>query len=334
MLVKKFNAALQDASDVLRDPYLGKLCSALADVEAALPAIPELKIYEKALDTLMDQSGFGLNGNLTEKFSQILGEAQFMLMCHEKGITLRRIPEDKSKKTPDFGATFGNCDVFFEVKTLSVVNGAFGIRDAQESSVDANIDIEFQLQRGARIAVATSEAQPYSNKVDRDKTILGVANTLLEKTRANIKVDQFSNPNTFLVLNLSVIPPLVTEPKALCPAYPDDFMFPKAVTGELWMVAFGNSGMLILGNPEFVGKPCVEGIFEKAGVLVDHEYASVAGILFMIHPLGDVAQLFGLFRSNDWASWQDCNPELVESLQTLVGKNWNDCQNSNGWRLI
>lgn len=35
MLVKKFNAALQNVSDVLRDPYLANLSSALADVEAA-----------------------------------------------------------------------------------------------------------------------------------------------------------------------------------------------------------------------------------------------------------------------------------------------------------
>lgn len=35
MLVKKFNAALQDVSDVLMDPYLANLSSALAGLEAA-----------------------------------------------------------------------------------------------------------------------------------------------------------------------------------------------------------------------------------------------------------------------------------------------------------
>lgn len=35
MLVKKFNAALQNVSDVLRDPYLANLSSALADVKGA-----------------------------------------------------------------------------------------------------------------------------------------------------------------------------------------------------------------------------------------------------------------------------------------------------------
>lgn len=334
MLVNKFNAALQKVSDITRDPYLAKLGSALAAVEAAVPAIPELKSYEAALVNLMVESEFGLNGILTERFSQTLGEAQFLVMCHGKCITLRRIPEEKDKKTPDFGAIFDACEVFFEVKTLSVVNGAFGIADAQESSLDANIDIERQLRQGARIAIGTSEVQPYANKVERDKTILGVTNSLLEKTRGNIKADQFSNPNTFLVLNLSVIPPLVTESKALCAVYPDTLMFPKVVTGELWMVAFGNKGMLILGTPEFEGKPCVEGIFDKVGVLADPEYSSVAGIIFMVHPLGGTSQLFGLFRSDDWVNWQDHKPRLVESLQALVGKNWNDCLNSNSWQLL
>ncbi len=333
LLVEKFNTALQNVADVTRDPHLANLGSALAVVDAEIHTISELKSYATALDNLMGQPGFGFSGSLTEIFAQTLGEAHFLVMCHEKGIALRRIPEEKSK-TPDFKAVFGNNDVFFEVKTPSVVNGAFGITEAQESSLEANIDIELQLKRGARIAIGISEAHPYSNKLEYDKTILSVVNTLLEKTRNNIKADQFANPNTFLVLNLSVIPPLVTEPKALCPIYPEADMFPKSVTGELWMVAFGNKGMLILGTPEFEGKPCVQGVFEKVGVLVDSEYASVAGIIFMVHRLDSPAQLFGLFRSNDWTSWQACKPELLENLQILVGKNWNDCLNSNGWQLV
>lgn len=334
LLVKKFNTVLQNVADVAKDPYLIKLRFALGVVDAAIPLISELKDYETALDKLMGQTGFGLNGSLTESFAQTLGEAHFLVMCHQKGLVLRRIAEEKNKKTPDFGAKFDIYDVFFEVKTLSVVNGAFGIAEAHESSLEANVDIESQFNLGARIAIGTSVAKPYANKVERDNTILGTINTLLEKTRGNIKADQFANLNTFLVLNLSVIPPLVTEPKALCPAYPDDYMFPKSVTGELWMLAFGNPGMLILGTPEFEGKPCVEGIFEKVGILVDSEYASVAGIILMVHPLGATSQLFGLFRSNDWSSWKDHAPAFVENLQSLVGENWNDSLNSNGWRLV
>lgn len=333
MLIKKFNEALAKTSDVTRDPYLANLSGALVAVNAKLPTIPELTHYKKDLDTLMAHPNFGVSGLLTNEFAQKLGEAHFLVMCHEKGIALRRIPEEKNKKTPDFEAAFGSQSVFLEVKTLSVVGGASGISAAQESSLEANIKLEAQLNRGQRIATAISEAQPYADKVQRDQTVLGVANTLLEKARGNIKADQFGNPNTFLVLNLSVIPPLLTEPKVLRPAYPDDYQFPKAVTGDLWMVGFGNKGMLVLGNPEFEGKPCIEGIFDKIGILADTDFASVAGIIFMIHPLREPAQLWGLFRSKDWIDWNDNNPELLENLLCLTGKHWNDCGDRNGWQL-
>lgn len=334
MLVKKFNAALQNASDVTQDPYLIKLDLALTAVEKNLSTIPELKSYEQDLDTLIMNPKFGVDGHLTDKFAQTLGEAQFLVMCKDKGVVLRRIPEEKDKKTPDFGATFGSQSVFFEVKTLSVVDGAIGIAAAQESSLDAKIDIEAQLKRGKCIAIGTSEVRPYANKVKDDKTILGVSNTLLEKARGNFKAEQFASQNTFLVLNLSVIPPLVKESKSLRPAYPDDYIFPKSVTGELWMVAFGGKGMLVFGTPGSEGEPCVEGIFDKVGVLADAEYDSVAGLIFMIHPLNGPSQLFGLFRSKDWTRWNDDDPDLVENLLFLTDKNWNDCSDSNGWRLV
>ena len=122
LLVKKFDAAMQNANSVARDPYLAKLGPALAAVEANLSVIPELNRYQNILDNLMTSSSFGVDGSLTDKFAQTLGEAQFLVMCQDKGVALRRIPEEKNKKTPDFGATFGSQSVFFEVKTLSVVN--------------------------------------------------------------------------------------------------------------------------------------------------------------------------------------------------------------------
>jgi hypothetical protein len=333
LLVQKFNAALFKASDTARDPYLSALAPALAAVEANILAIPELKSYEGKLLNFMAAPNFGLDALLTNEFAQTLGEAHFLIMCQDKGIALQRIPEEKNKKTPDFAAAFGAESVFLEVKTLSVVSGATGIATAQMSSLEANIDIVAQIASGKRVAIGTSEAQPYGNKVERHQTVLGVSNTLLEKARGNIKADQFANPNTFLVLNLSVIPPLVTEPKTLRPAYPDDYLFPKAVTGELWMVAFGNQGMQVLGTPEFEGLPCVEGIFDKVGVLADPDFASVAGLIFMVHPLSGPAQLFGLFRSKDWSDWSDNNPDLVENLLRLTGNNWNDDGDRNGWQL-
>lgn len=333
MLVKKFTDTLSNVSDTSRDPYLAKLAPALSAVEAKVATTPALKFYEDKLMALMGRPMFGLDGRLTNDFAQLLGEAHFLVLCQDKGVDLQRIPEEQNKKTPDFAATFGSESAHFEVKTLSVVNGESGISAAQMSSLEANIDIESQLKSGKRIASAISESQPYGNKVQNRETVLGVSNTLLEKARGNIKQEQFANPNTFLVLNLSVIPPLNTEPKTLRPAYPDDYLFPKAVTGDLWMVAFGDVGMTVLGCPQFEGLPCVEGAFNKIGILADTAYKSVAGLIFMVHPLSSPPQIFGLFRSADWSDWQDNNPELITHLMKLTGKNWNDAHDTNGWQL-
>ena len=332
MLVNKFDVALQKANSVARDPYLSKLKPALIEVDEMLDQSPEFIEYKKELNALISNNNFGVDGKLTEQFSQILGEAQFIAICLKKGIAIERVPEDVNK-TPDFKMKLELQELFFEIKTPSVINGSHGITLAQESSLNSKIDIETQIAKGKNVVFGVSESQPYANKVKQNNTILGVSNELLEKARRNIKVGQFSNPNTFLVLNLSIIPPLETKVKALRPAYPCDYLFPKAVTGELWMIAFGCEGMLILGNPEFEGKPCVEGTFKKMGILIDPEYESVAGIIFMVHPLGGPTQLYGLYRSKDWINWNDNNQNIAEGLLLLTNNNWNDCGDSNGCKL-
>lgn len=332
MLVK-FQGALANARIAAQDPYLVHLTKAVSDIDAKRATEPVLQAYTSTLSALLDDASFGVNPHLTNKFAQILGEAHFWLMCLEKGLRLTRIPEVQNKKTPDFSAPLGQQAICFEVKTLSVVGGDAGIAEALHSSLDAHIDLEAKQRAGACVAIATSEAHPYGNKVKRDQTVMSVINTLVEKARGNIKGDQFAMPNTFLVINLSIIPPFITEPKALRPAYLDDFMFSKAVTGDLWTLAFGKIGMPILGNPEFEGRPCVEGTFDKVGILEDDEFSVVAGLIFMVHPWQRSSELWALFRKTDHDQWEDTNTDLLKTLFSLTGHLWNDCRDSNGWRL-
>lgn len=333
MLIQKFDVAMQRARQVAQDAYLVHLRAAVADIDAKQETEPTLQAYAATLDQLISDSDFGVNPHLTNKFAQILGEAHFWLMCSIRGTRLTRIPEVKNKQTPDFSASLGNQTIYFEVKTLSVVGGDTGIAEALHSSLDAHIELEAQQRAGKPIAIVESEAQPYGEKIVRDKSVMSVINVLVEKTRRNIKAEQFAMPNTFMVINLSVIPPFITESKILRPAYPDDLMFAKAVSGELWTLAFGKPGMPILGTPEFEGKPCVEGTFEKLGILEDPEFSALAGIIFMIHPWKFPSALWGLFRSADRAAWEDKNPDLLERLTTLTGNLWNDSGDSNGWQL-
>lgn len=333
MLAKKFHDALANARIAAQDAYLVHLSPAVEAIDARRATEPELQSYASTLSVLLDDASFGVSPHLTNKFAQILGEAHFWLMCLDRGLRLTRIPEVKDQKTPDFSASIAAQTICFEVKTLSVVGGDAGIADALHSSLEAHIDLEAQQRAGSQIAMATSEAQPYGGKFKRDQTLLSVINTLVEKARGNIKADQFARPNTFLVINLSVIPPFITEPKALRPAYPDDYLFSKAVTGDLWTMAFGKVGMPILGVPEFEGKPCVEGTFDKVGILEDPDFSCVSGLVFMIHPWQRPSELWGLFRNADLNRWEDGNAELLTQLRALTGKTWNDSGDTNGWQL-
>ncbi len=222
------------------------------------------------------------------------------------------------------------------MKTLSLVDGDTGIERALESSLDAQISIEQQMSDGVQVAMAESELQPFGGRDRKNGRISVVIDTLLEKTRRNIKIEQYIGANTFLVLDLCFLPPKITDPQTLRPAYQDNYLFPKAITGELWTLAFGNPGMLILGQPEFEGKPCVESQFDKCGILVDTEYSDIAGLLVVVHPLGRPPQVYGLFRNTDYGRWEEDCPaghDLLKILDGLVLGQWNDELDTNGWRL-
>lgn len=331
-LADNFAEKLRDSRDVAANNYLTFLHESVKSLDRSAE-IECLKPYLKQLEEYINNPKFPLCADITNDFAQVLGEAHFLIMAKERGIPLQRIPET-TNKTPDFKHYSDKCELFFEVKTLSVVDGDRGIQAALESSLDAQIQIENQLQAGSGIASAISEIQPYGLKPYKTGTLTAIIDTLLEKIRNNIKNEQFSNPNTFLVVNLSIIPPYRTDNMVLRPAYCDDYMFSKALTGELWMTAFAKPGMLIHGTPEFEGKPCVESIIDKMGVLSDPDFCNIAGILFMIHPWQLPAEIWGLFRSEDLKKWECESPTtIMETVLSLTGTDWNDDNDSNGWRL-
>lgn len=303
-LKDSFIKALQATSGVTDNSYLVFLRDAVEKVSDASQLDSILAEYNQKLLKISSENNFSLDPDKTNEFAQLLGEAQFYLFCKNRGVNLERIKECNNK-TPDFKHV--NQDIFFEVKTLSVVSGGSGINKALEDALDAQIDIEKQLQSGKRVATGISVVQPYGEKpYQKGKgTVTAVIETLIEKTKQNLKKEQFSNGVSFLVLNLSIIPPFRTENFVLRPAYCDDYMFKKCISGELWMVAFARPGMPVLGMPEFEVKPCVESIIDRYGILVDQEYDFVDGILFMIHPWQRNAEIWGLFSYDKYVSWKD-----------------------------
>lgn len=332
-LHKFFCAALNDARDTASNGYLQLLTPYIIDIESAAAIDSTLADYCRKLKEMVQHPNFVLNGRLVSEFAQLFGEAHFVTLCRERGVELTKIREQKNTKTPDFLHTAEKQNLYFEVKTLSVVDGGRGIDCDLLSSLNAQIDIERQQKEGKRIAIGISEMQPYSAKPYQGGAVSAVISTLIEKARQNIKADQYANKNTFLVLNLCLIPPTITDKRTLRPAYCDDYMFPKAITGDLWMLAFARLGMLVHGCPEFEGEPCLEGAIQKLGILADDEFESISGLLIVVYPLREKPQIYGLFRSAEYLSWTDSNDEIISILDRLTGQNWNDDVDSNGWQL-
>lgn len=334
MLAQKFCDALASCSDVASNPYLSLLVNVVNAVDAkACDHVQPLEAYANELIAIIDKSPhFALDPKRTSEFAQTLGEAHFCAICLDQGVTLERVPKAE-KETPDFRLLSEKSELYFEVKTFSVVGGDIGITATLESNLDAQIRIDDQHRSGKCIATADSVVQPYGDKPYRQGPIRSVITTLIDKIHQNFKTGQFSQNNTFLVINLALIPPIGTENFVLRPAFCDNFMFPKAVTGELWMVAFAMEGMLVHGSPEFEGKPCLEGILDKFGILVDERCTKIAGLLFMVHPWNDPSEMWGLFRSKDIVVWEEKNVDFTGPLFRLVGHNWNDDQDTNGWQL-
>lgn len=324
-LCKEFTAALGEAGKVADNCYLKLLEDKVRFIEDySSNSYVEKSIRE--LSSIIKQEGFALNGESTNKFAQLLGETYFYCICVSKGLSIEKVPESSDSKTPDFCICLKDKnEVFFEVKTLSVVDGGRQINRHLEDTLDAKINIDEQLHSGKNIAFSETEIQPYSSKQNSITTII---NTLIEKSRQNIKEDQFKLGPTFLVLDLSLIPPFRTDQRTLRSAYCQDSL---VITGDLWMLAFGEIGMLIHGFPDFEGKPCIEGKLDKIGLLQEHLF--IKGLLVVVHPLGNPIKLFGLLRENDTIAWQDSQSPILDILNKITDENINDDKDSFAWKL-
>ncbi len=160
-LKSHFTKALQATISLTNNSYLTFLRDAVEKVSDSSQEDQVLSEYNQNLLEIVSENNFALNSDKTNEFAQLLGEAHFYLLCKNKGVILERQREG-ANKTPDFRLEAQ--DMYFEVKTLSVVSGSSGIKKSLEDSLDAQIDIEDQLKEGKRIAIGISVVQPYGEK--------------------------------------------------------------------------------------------------------------------------------------------------------------------------
>ena len=172
-LADNFVAALAETSGVATNPYLAHTTRLLQRLEAEAATDPILAHYVGKL----------------EKRLQLLGEAHFYSMALQRGVQLERVAEAEESR-PDFKYTENGLELFFEVKTLSVVDGELGIRAALKSSFEARLSIEHQLRIGRPVATAVSTIQPFAGRPYAHGMVRGVIGTLIEKARQNVKKGQ------------------------------------------------------------------------------------------------------------------------------------------------
>lgn len=331
-LYKEFCEALSANRSVASNGYLQLLASRVQALEKESANCAITRQYCLELAEIVRSPQFPLSGMATNKFVQLFGEAQFASHAGMNGLALSRVPESKKEKRPDFSIKLGDTSVYFEVKTLSTVDGSEGIEQDLGSALNANIDVERQLEDGNSIAFGVSELQSYQGKTSRQFPKTVAIETILEKIRGNIKSGQYAQGTTFLVVDLSLIAPALHESKILRPFYFEDYTFKTSVSGDLWMIAFSRPGMLIMGSPEFEGKPCVESITEKFGVLVDDEYDGIAGVIFFLSSMSGSTKHFGLFRTREMELWNRDGDRTWDVLESLISA-WNDELDTNGWDL-
>ena len=315
-----FTRALQDASEVGGNSYLALLSDLLRDIQSHDGA--DFDGAKRRLHELLSIEHMALDGRLTTKFIEELGEAHFHVLANRSGLDLQKIPETNQEKTPDFQLRAGP-DIYFEVKTPSIAAGEFAMREDIEDSWRGRVDLQDQLDAGRRVALVEQMHAPYG-PAPHEKRRTHVIAVLQDKLRNNLKRDQFAKGPTYLVASLLLLHPYGGTDGTLRPVYRSRDDIAHYASGHLWMTVFSDHGMLIHSEPEFDGAPAIEGRSDRVGILVGDEYDFVEGIIFVIYDLNGYSRMVCLVRSDD---------QLNEPVATLVGPRWNDCCDSNGSQL-
>lgn len=324
---------IQAVAGVSPSMFLSVSYPSLVKVMQFIEATPTAAYANKKLRKLFATHNWVLDAKQLESFFQLVGEVQFWMLAKAKGVLLERVPEAKGK-TADLkmaGATPGIPQ--FEVKTLSVSDGGWmHLAKMAEDSFEAQLEVQAKHSRGERIAMSVHSIAPHG-KVQQGKECTEMCTNLIDKAVGNIKAGQYAAAPTFMVLNLMLIGSHYggnMELRPVAAGYPESW---SIRTGVLWTTGFGTMCQLVHGQPEFEGRPGIEGALDREGVLAHPHFKQLAGLLLVIHRLGKEPTIYGLMRNVDRERFEKNDVALLEAFYSLVGKDWNDDLDSNGWHL-
>lgn len=331
MLAAEFLKLMQESNSITHNPLF--LCFDLEEL-AMLDASQDKFVTSKKKNILKLIKGIGVDFNpkLKSAYDEYR-EALTYLMLKEKFPNSDRIPEEKTK-TPDFKIPFivydngdeVNYSIYAELKSMAFSDGNLNYKNTMEQGLNAQIELEIQVQQGKNVAFAITEIQPMhkSGKKYNPSSTKYAIESLIEKIEQNIKPDQFSFGDTVLIIDLKQLTlPSFGEEGAM-PVYVEQ-QFNSFVSGVQWNVAFGKRGHLLFKQIEFEGKENTDGELEKEGILVSRDW--IKALIFFDYTLSDVKpKVVGLFRANNTT---DAVEHFLHQFCDIV----NDDQNSRVWKL-
>lgn len=339
-LVEAFRAQWRSLQGVAPNTALGPHVAHLESALAFADATPDLGPLVRDLARLLNAPNALLDPVKLERFVQLVGEAQVCEVAQRAGVNLRRVPEARDLKTADYALYDGAAPAaYFEVKTLSVVDGAHNLQDAIEASFQGQVELSERVSAGAPVAFAVVEG-PRGTKVpptgqpsEARHPMKARIEHLIAKADSNYKPGQYAAGPTCMVLNLLLFDGHYNEPAFLRPVvagYPEPW---HLISGPYWTQAFGRCGDPVYGPAEFEGRPAIEGQLARDGILVQH--ADVRALLLLVHSWHQPPRFYGLWREAEHDSWHPGAPHeaMGAALLRLVGTNWNDDRDTNAWQL-
>lgn len=195
-------------------------------------------------------------------------------------LVLDKVPENKTRKTPDYKALFRGKNIYIELKSLNMLGGNSKHKEIMHDAFESKLYLEGEISKGNSVAFKEGEICPYDKgNADYDPcSVRLVIESLIEKIDNNIKKDQYSCGDTVLLIDCSDQLPIISNPTDALQQHYYNSDSKLQVSGEFWNIAFGKVGDEI---SEFEGASNDDGLLEKEGILISYPF--IKGIVFHYH---------------------------------------------------
>ena len=254
-------------------------------------------------------------------------ECDFYIRMKDKGIKLNRTQGTggNGQKRPDFEYDINNNKLFFELKTLEVMNPLMRNKAIANQALENAAELDSRAKSpGVHISLPL-EISGYDGELTSAQRI----DETIKKISQNIKEGQINHGHTILVVNLGRLPNVTFGASSLLPAFYHEPSPSSVVSGELWQIAYGKIGEQIFGIPEFDGASNLDGHQEKEGII--HQFSKLVAITFMKPILSGETELFTI--------WNNALPELTDNFQQDIEETiykysdaLNNTNNEKGWK--